>query len=257
MVPSADPVLATGDLDIEGLAGHWAARGALPPMTAEQMRGADARAQRLGVSSDRLMEEAGMAVAAATRALIRTMERADHGPVLILAGPGNNGGDGSVAARHLAIAGLPVILALVATESHPTTADGRRNWDRLGGLSGVERLRAASIRDLHILMAGISKASVVVDALLGTGVRGALREPIRTAVLSVVSARDSGVPVLAVDTPTSVDLSSGSPSDPVVHADATITFHRPKVGLQTRTGRLLAGRVLVAPIGIPVEADPS
>ena len=62
-------------------------------------------------------------------------------------------------------------------------------------------------------------------------------------------------PVLAVDTPSGVDLSSGEPSEPVVRADVTITFHRPKTGLQLRAGAVLAGHVLVAPIGIPVLAD--
>ena len=63
------------------------------------------------------------------------------------------------------------------------------------------------------------------------------------------------MPVLAVDTPTAVDLTSGRPSNPVVRADVTVTFHRPKEGLTAKIGKLLAGRVLVAPIGIPVEAD--
>ena len=58
-----------------------------------------------------------------------------------------------------------------------------------------------------------------------------------------------------VDTPTAVDLSSGEPSDPAVRADLTVTFHRPKTGLRTKMGRALAGRVLVAPIGIPPAAD--
>ena len=102
---------------------------------------------------------------------------------------------------------------------------------------------------------GIDKASIVVDALLGTGVRGVLREPIRSAVELINRARAAMVPVLAVDTPTAVDLSSGQPSDPAVRADLTITFHRPKTGLRTRMGAALAGRILVAPIGIPPEAD--
>jgi NAD(P)H-hydrate epimerase len=63
------------------------------------------------------------------------------------------------------------------------------------------------------------------------------------------------VPILAVDTPTALDLSAGVPSEPNVRANVTVTFHRPKEGLLTRTGRLLAGRVLVAPIGIPIQAD--
>ena len=63
------------------------------------------------------------------------------------------------------------------------------------------------------------------------------------------------MPVVAVDTPTAVDLTSGEISDPVVRADLTVTFHRPKTGLRTRRGAAFAGKVLVAPIGIPAEAD--
>jgi NAD(P)H-hydrate epimerase len=102
---------------------------------------------------------------------------------------------------------------------------------------------------------GIDRAAIIVDALLGSGVRGALREPIRSAVEVVVRARTAGIPVVAIDTPTAVDLSSGEPSEPAVRADLTVTFHRPKTGLLTRRGVAHAGKVLVAPIGIPAEAD--
>ena len=193
------------------------------------MRGADLKAQRLGVSGERLMEEAGAAVAAAIRALLVTTERTGHGPVLVLAGPGNNGGDGNVAARYLAAAGVRVACVLVATEDAPTTADARRAWERLDGTT-VERIHASNERDVRFLLAGIEKAAVIVDALLGSGVRGPLREPIRTAVDLVIRGRAAGVPVLAVDTPTSVDLTGGQASDPVVRADVTVTFHRPKLG---------------------------
>ena len=110
-------------------------------------------------------------------------------------------------------------------------------------------------RDVAMLGHGIERAAIVVDALLGTGVRGLLREPVRSAVELANRARAAGVPVLAVDCPTAVDLTSGELSDPVVRADVTVTFHRPKTGLRTRRGAAVAGRVLVAPIGIPPEAD--
>ena len=85
--------------------------------------------------------------------------------------------------------------------------------------------------------------------------RGPLRDPIRAAVELIVRARSLGIPIVAVDTPTAVDLSSGEPSDPAVRADLTVTFHRPKTGLLTRRGAAHAGKLLVAPIGIPPEAD--
>ena len=254
-LPSTDPFLAEPGLDLAQLAAHWRPATTRAAMGGEAMRGADHKAQRLGVSGERLMEEAGAAVAAAVRALLVTTERVGHGPVLILVGPGNNGGDGSVAARYLGAVGVRVVCVLVTSEDRPTTTDARRAWDRLEGTE-VERIHASNERDIRFLLAGIEKAAVIVDALLGSGVRGPLREPIRAAVDLVIRGREAGVPVLAVDSPTAVDLTGGQASDPVVRADVTVTFHRPKLGHATRTGKSLAGRVLVAPIGIPPAADP-
>jgi NAD(P)H-hydrate epimerase len=201
------------------------------------------------------MEHAGAAVAAAARALAIDTDRWGHGPIVVLVGPGNNGGDGLVAARHLASAGSKVVIALVATGARPTTPDAARNWDRVVRDDQITIVHTAVAREVRQLGNGIEKAAVIVDALLGTGVRGPLREPIRAAVELINRARGEMVPILAVDTPTAVDLTSGDPSDPAVRADLTITFHRPKTGLATRNGKALAGRVLVAPIGIPQQAD--
>jgi len=252
-LPTEDPELF--ELDLRGLRERWTAVAARGPIGAEAMTGADRRAQALGVPGERLMEEAGTAVAAAVRALAVATERWEHGPIVVLCGPGNNGGDGLVAARVLARQGAAVVAVLVAAESRPATPDAARNWDRLAGVEGVTRVHAPVARDVVILGQGIERAGLVVDAMLGTGVRGSLREPIRSAVELVARAREAGIPVAAVDTPTAVDLSSGEPSDPVVRADLTVTFHRPKTGLLTRIGAALAGRVLVAPIGIPQDAD--
>jgi NAD(P)H-hydrate epimerase len=252
-LPADDPELAS--LDLRGLRRRWADAASRLPIGAEQMAGADRRAQAMGIPGQRLMEHAGAAVGAAVKALADATGRAAKGPILILAGPGNNGGDGLVAARWLGRAGVEVAVALVATTPRPTTPDAGRNWDRLDRQPHVQRLHAGSARELAMLGQDIGKSSVVVDALLGTGVRGALRDPIRAAVEVIARARAAGVPVVAVDAPTALDLSSGDPSEPVVQADLTVTFHRPKTGLLTRRGSALAGKVLVAPIGIPVEAD--
>jgi hydroxyethylthiazole kinase-like uncharacterized protein yjeF len=280
-LPADDPMLF--ERDLAGLAACWAEAMDRAPITAAEMTGTDAKAQRLGVSGTRLMEHAGTAVAATARALIaaaaaapRTaaaapqasrpeVERqaappdvADHrgtGPVLVLCGPGNNGGDGFVAARRLSAHGFRVAVVLVSASSRPGTPDAARNWDRLGAAPLVERIHAPVARDILTLGQGVERAALVIDALLGTGVQGGLREPVRTAVELCNRARAAGVPVLAVDTPTACDLTSGELSDPVVVADVTVTFHRPKTGLLTRRGRMVAGRVLVAPIGIPAEAD--
>lgn len=251
-LPANDPDLA--DLSLDELELRWAASAARAAISAEAMTGADRKAQALGMPGETLMEHAGTAVAAAARALLAFNGREGR-PVLILAGPGNNGGDGFVAARRLAGWGVPVIAVLVAGPERPGTPDAARNWKRLDGLDGVTCIHASVARDVAILGQGIEKAGIIVDALLGTGVQGKLREPVRSAVEVIQKAREAGTPVLAVDTPTAVDLTSGDPSEPVVRADLTITFHRPKLGLRTKLGRALAGRVLVAPIGIPIEAD--
>lgn len=254
-LPTLDPFLVAPGPGLDALAAHWAPVAARTPISGEEMRGIDARAQRLGVSGDALMEEAGRAVAAVALAMLGGPDDRRPGRVLLLAGPGNNGGDGHVAARHLAALGVPSVLALVGGEARPETPDAATNWDRLDGLADVDRLHLASAHDVRLLLNGIERAALVIDALLGTGVRGTLREPIRSAVDLCVRARQAGVPVLAVDTPTALDGTSGVPSDPVVRAHVTVTFHRPRTGLLTMTGARLAGRVLVAPIGIPALAD--
>jgi ADP-dependent NAD(P)H-hydrate dehydratase / NAD(P)H-hydrate epimerase len=253
LLPADDPGLF--ELDLRGLRSRWATSAARPPIGAEQMAGTDRRAQALGMPAERLMEHAGTAVAAAVRALAADLGRLGHGPVVILAGPGNNGGDGFVAARRLAVAGINSVVALVATEARPTGVVAARNWDRLEREDRVVRVHVAVPRDVAILGQGIGSASVVVDALLGTGVRGELREPIRSAVELIRRTGAAGIPVVAVDTPTAVDLSSGEPSVPAVRADLTVTFHRPKTGLLSTRGKAQAGKVLVAPIGIPPGAD--
>jgi len=251
-LPADDPALPTQTLD--ELALRWADAAARTPITAEAMTGTDLKAQASGIPGETLMEHAGTAVAGAALALARFNGREDR-PILVLAGPGNNGGDGFVAARRLASWGIPVIAVLVAVEERPKPPDAARNWRRLEGLAGVTVMHAPVARDITILGQGIDRAGVIVDALLGTGVRGRLREPVRSAVELVGRAREAGIPILAVDTPTAVDLTSGDPSDPVVRADLTVTFHRPKTGLRTKMGRALAGRILVAPIGIPADVD--
>jgi hydroxyethylthiazole kinase-like uncharacterized protein yjeF len=253
LLPADDPGLM--GLDLRALRRRWAGAAARSPIGAAGMTGADKRAQALGVPGQRLMEHAGAAVAAAVVAIGEATERWKKGAILVLCGPGNNGGDGFVAARYLARAGAEVAAVLVSSMARPSTPDAGRNWDRLDREPRVTRIHAASAADLRVLARDVDKASIVVDALLGTGGSGELRDPIRAAVEIVLKARAAKVPIVAVDTPTSVDLTSGDASQPVVRADLTVTFHRPKTGLLTKRGAALAGKVLVAPIGIPKEAD--
>src|SRR5688572_23955697 len=199
-LPVTDARLADPALDLSVLARIWAAYGARRAMTAEQMMGADRKAQRLGVPGRELMEQAGTAVAVAARALLNSTDRPSSGLVLILAGPGNNGGDAFVAARRLAEAGIRSYVVLVSAATKPGTPDAAANWARLEGVEQVQRMQAGSGREVAILGNGIERAALIIDGLLGTGVRGALREPVEQAVGLCLAARRAGVPILSIDT---------------------------------------------------------
>jgi NAD(P)H-hydrate epimerase len=205
-----------------------------PLPDAAQMRTVDAWAAKQGeVPSLSLMEQAGSALAGAAR------ELAPDGLIVVVAGKGNNGGDGLVAARCLRGAGreVGVVLAAVATD---LDGDARTNLDRLPG---------PPPRPADSLLA--PDAALIIDALLGTGSSGAPRGAIATAIDAINAA---GAPVLAADVPSGVDASSGAVAGPAVCAEMTVTFHAAKPGLWIAPGRQHAGMVRVVDIGVPAAA---
>ena len=249
-------------------------RGVPVLIGADEMARIDEAAQRLGLTEDALMESAGAAVTEVVHAELGRLAERVRGPagplarppiVVVLCGPGNNGGDGFVVARRLAAAGRSVVAILAADASKLSGHAAAHNWNVLQAMAAagsVELFVAPTPELLLRLRERIADATVVVDALLGSGASGPLREPISTAVdlvnASRAHARAAGRPfaVVAVDTPTRVDLTGGARSTPVVEADVTVTFHRAKAGFALdREARRLAGRYLVAPIGIPLEAE--
>ncbi|HEU4863276.1 MAG TPA: NAD(P)H-hydrate epimerase [Candidatus Limnocylindria bacterium] len=241
---------------------------------ADEMARIDEAAQRLGMSEDALMESAGAAVTDVALAELGRLSERVRGPggplvrpplVVVLCGPGNNGGDGFVIARRMATAGRQVMAVLVADASRLSGVAATHNWNVLQAMASAHSLElfvAPNPEMLLRLRERIAEATMLVDALLGSGASGPLREPISTAVDLINATRThaqaAGRPcaVVAVDTPTRVDLTGGSRSTPVVQADITVTFHRAKAGFALdRDARQLAGRYLVAPIGIPLEAE--
>jgi NAD(P)H-hydrate epimerase len=241
---------------------------------AAEMARIDEAAPRLGLSVDALLESAGAAVTDVALAELGRLSERVRGPggplvrpplVVVLCGPGNNGGDGFVIARRMAAAGRQVMAVLVADASRLTGVAATHNWNVLQAMASAHSLElfvAPNPEMLLRLRERIAEATMLVDALLGSGASGPLREPISTAVDLInatrAHAQAAGRPcsVVAVDTPTRVDLTGGSRSTPVVQADITVTFHRAKAGFALdRDARQLAGRYLVAPIGIPLEAE--
>ena len=251
-----------------------AERGVPVLIGADEMARIDEAAQKLGLTEDALMESAGAAVAEVAQAELGRLAEGVRGPggplvrpplVVVLCGPGNNGGDGFVVARRLAAVGRAVLAILVADASKLAGRAAGHNWTTLQAMAsaGSLELFVAPTPELLLrLRERIAEGTLIVDALLGSGASGPLREPVSTAVDLVNATRShahaAGRPcaVLAVDTPTRVDLTGGARSTPVVTADVTVTFHRAKAGFALdREARRLAGRYLVAPIGIPLEAE--
>jgi hydroxyethylthiazole kinase-like uncharacterized protein yjeF len=205
-----------------------------PLYDAEGMRAVDRWAiEEQGVPSLELMEAAGGALAEAVAGL------APQGPVRIVCGKGNNGGDGFVAARLLAGMGFEVeVLSL---------------WPaaELGGdaLVSFQRIDGEVVEgDLASRLAG---SGAVVDAIFGTGFEGAPREPARSAIEAI---NGCGAPVVGCDIASGVDASSGEVEGAAVVADLTVTFHAAKLGQRIAPGKWHSGELRVAPIGIPPGA---
>lgn len=205
-----------------------------PLYDAEGMRAVDRWAiEERGVPSLELMEAAGRAVAEAVA------ELAPEGPVRVVCGKGNNGGDGFVAARLLREMGFEVE-ALLLWPGEELRGDAAVNFERFGG----ELVEG----DWGERLAG---SGAVVDAIFGTGFEGAPREP---AAGTIEEINRCGVPVVACDIASGVDASSGEVAGEAVEADVTVSFHAAKLGQRVAPGKWHSGELRVAPIGIPAGA---
>jgi NAD(P)H-hydrate epimerase len=218
-----------------------------PAVTRGQMREMDRIAiEEFGVPGVVLMENAGRAVAEET---VRLRGEAP-GPVCIVAGRGNNGGDAFVAARHLANRGVPLDLFFTGDldAADPGTDAGINLFVLLKmGLLVRELGRVEAARTLE---QKLGDASVVVDALLGTGTRGEVAEPLRSLIDAI--NRSPGR-VVAVDLPSGLDADTGEILGISVRADVTVTFGLPKTGFARGAGLGQCGKIVVADIGLPQQ----
>jgi NAD(P)H-hydrate epimerase len=208
------------------------------------MRRVDERAIReLGIPGATLMERAGKAAADVVMAELATRRRARGARVLLVCGKGGNGGDGFVVARHLRRRG--VRCDVVVTSPAADVAG-----DAAGKLAALQRagVRPVGLGDARRLAPLVQRADLVVDALLGTGARGGTTGHIARIVEMLNAARH---PVVALDMPSGLPADGGTPDAPVIRADVTVTFAGLKRGLVMPPGRELAGRVIVADLGIP------
>jgi NAD(P)H-hydrate epimerase len=208
-----------------------------PVYDATGMRAADAWAiEEQRVPSLELMETAGAAVAEAARFV------AGAGPVRVVCGKGNNGGDGLVCARELAETGYEVE-ALLLWPKDELSADATANLGRFHGT-------AVQVGPEEIVRA-LEGAGLVVDAVFGTGFSGAPRAPADAAIEAI---NGCGAPVVAADIASGVDASTGEVEGMAVQADVTVSFHRAKLGHWIAPGKAHTGELRVADIGIPAGA---
>jgi hydroxyethylthiazole kinase-like uncharacterized protein yjeF len=213
-------------------------------LTASQMRQLEGACAKIGLSSDVLMENAGKAVAEEVK---RILGNIDQRHILFLIGPGNNGGDGLVAARHLHDWGARVTVYLL----------GRRPGDdpklKLVQERGISCVEAAQDEGLSKLGESLASASAVIDAVFGTGTARPFSGLILTVLDRVHRARKKRPRwrVIALDLPSGLNADSGAVDPATPYADYTITLGFPKPGLFNFPGAERVGKVTVVDIGMP------
>ena len=210
-------------------------------LTAARMRAADQAAEsRFGMPSPLLMENAGRWLADAARELGTPGSR-----YVVVCGPGNNGGDGLVAARFLHISGLPVTLVLVGDRAK-LTPESQRNLHALEPYEIQHSQPPGSVE--------ARAGDVVVDALFGTGLTRAPAGEFAEAIQHMLRWRAAGAKVVAADIPSGLHTDTGEPFSPCAEADITVTFGFLKQGQVLEPGATLCGDLRCVDIGIPPEA---
>ncbi len=195
-----------------------------------------------GMRGLQLMENAGRGTADVVSRSAR------GGRVAVVAGKGNNGGDGFVCARHLKNRGMSVTLFSLADPKDIKGDAGvnARVWEKMGG--GIHTLRSSREIEKHVL--GLRHSSVIVDAIFGTGLSSPPKG-VHAAAIELINKL--GKKVVSIDVPSGLDASTGKAPGACVRADVTATMALPKLGFYSYPGRELAGRVEVVDIGMPLE----
>ncbi len=207
----------------------------LRTLTTKQMREADRRCiEDLGIPGAVLMNNAGTAV----------FREVDKGPVGVVCGKGNNGGDGYVVARLALLAGFDTRVVMLS-DPEDVKGDARTFLDVYRRLGGFVRV-AVQPRDVVAALDNLADCAYLVDAMLGTGVKGEVREPFKTAIQSWPAVK-----TIAVDLPSGLNADTGEIGGCCVHAATTVTLQHPKKGFENSAAEEYLGSVVVADIGIP------
>ena len=217
-------------------------------VTSEQMRRIEERSEQAGVSTDTLMENAGLAVAERARRHLGSVEGVH---VVVLVGSGNNGGDGLVAARHLHEWRARVTAYICR--------DRRADDSKLNAIrdQGIPIIHASNDEGLDLLRETLESARLVIDAVLGTGRARPIEGTLKDVLVELGGAKDRRreLSILALDMPSGLDADTGAVDPVCPTADVTVTLGYPKVGLYMFPGAQHTGHVEISDIGVPPGLD--
>ena len=216
------------------------------PITSDQMYRIEENGDSIfGMRRVLMMENAGHGLADFVASRFKNLR---NRRVVAVCGNGNNGGDGFVACRHLASYGAKITVVLLGSPSDLKSEEAKLNWGIIEKMNSIEIIFA---KELTVEVKGrVAKASIILDCIFGTGIRGEIREPYASAIEAI---NKSKAYIVAVDVPSGFDPNTGHIHEKCVRADATVTFHRLKVGLVK--GKKYTGPVHIERIGIPPEAE--
>lgn len=219
-------------------------------LTREQVREVDRKAiEELGIPGVVLMENAGRHAADIVMDVLENDMHlvAPDARVAVFCGGGNNGGDGYVVARHLHNIGVNVD-AIAVKDVNTLTGDAAINCDvatKMGLVVNYDNLENKE-----------GKEHVLVDALLGTGFQGDIRDDLVSVINLINQSRQRGAKVVAIDVPSGLDCDTGQPSNATIEADVTVTFVAMKQGFLAETAEKYVGQAIVVDIGAPPELLP-
>ena len=209
-------------------------------ISVDQMYQIENKGHDMGFLKKFMMENAG---AAAVRRLVEKTGSVDSKNIVIFVGLGNNGGDGLVMARHLAGHGAKVTVMRLGTSDKIKTEESNWNWSILEKMPSV-KLMSNSFIDFDF------KPDILVDAILGTGITGEIREPYASAINYI---NETECYKFAGDVPSGLDPQTGDTANIFTKCDMTVTFHKMKQGISKRKD--LTGELFAEKIGIPPEAE--
>ena len=217
-------------------------------ISSDQMYSIEDKAHNLiGMRRIYMMENAGHGVADFLISKFKSKLRGKQ--IVVMCGTGNNGGDGFVAARHLSFYyGAKVTIVLLGLTDDLRTEEAKINWQIIQKMDSIESIYSNKITNK--IKRAIENADVIIDGIFGTGIRGGIREPQASAIRLI---NKSKAYVVSIDIPSGIDPNTGRAYDTCIRADATVTFHRMKIGLLNN--KKYTGVIHVEKIGIPHESE--